>query len=89
MPGAGDKGPKDVRVRVLPEHELTIERMGGRKDMDYGAVIGAVGFGIMVLGALASFVDPQFGIFALAGLVAMLVGVGRFVRGVIRVRSTR
>ena len=89
MPGTVDKGPADFRLRFDSEHERTVERMAGRQDMDYGAVIGVIGLGVVVIGALMSLFVPPFAIFVLGGVVAMLVGAGKFVKGVIRVRSTR
>ncbi len=65
------------------------ERVEGRQDMDYGAIIAIIGAIILVLSCLAALFKPEAGIIALIGLCILGYGVVRFVKGVIRVRSTR
>lgn len=87
MPDPKDTRLTDVRLRHGPEQ--VVELIEGRQDMDYGAIIGLVGLGATIFGALVSLFDPVGGIFVLGGLIALVVGVVRYIKGVIRVRSTR
>ena len=83
------KPSQDHRNRLTIDREVTIEMMEGRKDIDYGALLGVGGLVLSVLGVVVSLASEIGALFVVVGLSVLVVGAIKFVKGIIAVRATR